>query len=127
MQTRQIWIILLLFTATFGGGMAAGYLLRAALEPPPTPAKTQGMGMRQDGHLRERLVERLNLTPDQTDAFFQIVDEHRRVNRRRMSSVRDSMDLVLRSELNELNTRLADILTPEQLEEWRRLVRRSLR
>lgn len=126
MQAKQIWIILLLFTATFGGGMAAGYLLRAAIEPPPPPpAVGQGQGSRPDGRMRERMVEHLDLTPDQADAFFRVVDEHRRSNRRRMAAVRDSMDVVIRAEMDSLNARLAEILTPEQLAEWRRLARRG--
>lgn len=126
MQAKQIWIMLLLFTATFGGGMAAGYLLRSATEPvPPPPA--HGMGTRPDGRMRERVAERLKLTPEQEDRFFDIVDEHRRTNRRRMSAVRDSMDLVMRAEMESLNARLAEVLTPDQLDEWRRLARRGLR
>jgi Spy/CpxP family protein refolding chaperone len=127
MRPKQIWIILLLFTATFGGGMAAGYLLRSAAEPPPPPPAGQGMGMRGDGRMRERVAERLNLTPGQAEQFFLVVDEHRRLNRRRMNAVRDSMDSVMQAEMAALNSRLAEILSPDQLDEWRRMSRRGLR
>lgn len=126
MRPKQIWIILLLFTFTFGGGVAAGFLLRAAIEPTP-PQPVHGMGMRPDGRTRERVAERLNLTAEQADRFHDIVDEHRRTNRRRMASVRDSMEAVMRVEMDSLNARLAEVLTPEQLEEWRRMSRQGAR
>lgn len=107
--------------------MAAGYLLRSAVEPPPPPPAGQGMGMRGDGAMRERVAERLDLTPEQADRFFLVVDEHRRLNRRRMNAVRDSMDSVMQAEMAALNARLADILTPGQLDEWRQMSRRGFR
>ena len=122
--SRTLWITVL-FVATFGVGLAAGYLLRPVLGPEP-------MGMHQpregrDARFREHVKEQLNLTPEQEVRFFDAMEAHRRMTRGWMDEARDSMRVKVRMETDSLKTELSQFLTEEQLTQWERMMNRAMR
>lgn len=122
--SRTLWITVL-FVATFGVGLAAGYLLRPVLDPEPRSMDRPRES--RDARFREHVTERLNLTPDQQVRFFDAMEAHRRKTRGWMEDARDSMQVKVRSETDSLKAELALFLTEEQLLQWESMMRRAMR
>lgn len=122
--SRTLWITLL-FVATFGIGLATGYLIRPMLDP--EPRGMQGPREGRDARFREHVTAQLNLTPEQEDRFFDAMDAHRRKTRVWMDEARDSMRVKVRAETDSLKTELSEFLTQEQITQWERMTRRAMR
>lgn len=128
MTRSRTLFITLLFIATFGVGLTAGYLLRPVLDPEP-----MGMNRPRDGRdgrdarFREHITERLQLTPEQEVRFFDAMDAHRRKTRAMMEGARDSMHAKVRVETDSLKAELGQFLTADQLSQWERMMHRAMR
>jgi Spy/CpxP family protein refolding chaperone len=122
--SRTLWITML-FVATFGVGLMAGYLIRPVLDPEPRSMERPHEN--RDARFREHVTERLHLTPDQQVRFFDAMDAHRRKTRGWMESARDSMQVKVRSETDSLKAELSQFLTDEQLTQWERMMKRATR
>lgn len=122
--SRTLWITVL-FVATFGVGLMAGYLLRPVLDPEPRSMERPREN--RDARFREHVTERLQLTPEQEDRFFDAMESHRRKTRGWMEEARDSMQVKVRSETDSLKAELSQFLTDEQIAEWERMMRRAMR
>jgi Spy/CpxP family protein refolding chaperone len=122
--SRTLWITVL-FVATFGVGLAAGYLLRPVLDPEPRSMERPRDG--RDARFREHVTEQLNLTPDQQVRFFDAMEAHRRKTRGWMEEARDSMQVKVRSETDSLRAELSQFLSEEQLTQWERMMKRAMR
>jgi Spy/CpxP family protein refolding chaperone len=122
--SRTLWITVL-FIATFGVGLAAGFLLRPVLDPEPMGMQRSREG--RDARFRDHVKAQLNLTPEQEVRFFDAMDAHRRKTRSMMEGARDSMHAKVRSETDSLRAEMAQFLTEEQLTQWERMMRRAMR
>lgn len=122
--SRTLWITVL-FVATFGVGLAAGYLLRPVLDPEPRSMDRPRES--RDARFREHVTERLNLTADQQVRFFDAMEAHRRKTRGWMEEARDSMQVKVRSETDSLRAELSQFLSEEQLTQWERMMNRAMR
>lgn len=122
--SRTLWITVL-FVATFGVGLAAGYLLRPVFDPEPMGMQRPREG--RDARFREHVKEQLNLTPEQEVRFFDAMDAHRRKTRGWMDEARDSMRVKVRMETDSLKAELSQFLTEEQITRWERMMRRAMR
>lgn len=122
--SRTLWITVL-FVATFGVGLATGYLLRPVLDP--EPMGMQGPREGRDARFRDHVKQQLNLTPEQEVRFFDAMDAHRRKTRGWMDEARDSMRVKVRAETDSLKAELSQFLTEEQITQWERMMRRAMR
>ncbi len=122
--TRSFWITVL-FVATFGIGFTAGYLIRPVLQPDRARMERPSEG--RDERFRAHVTERLKLTPEQQDLFFEKMDAHRRQTRAWMTEARDSLHIRIQSETDSLKAELSVFLSESQIEEWERMMRRAMR
>ena len=122
--SSSLWITVL-FIATFGVGLATGYLIRPLVDPAPMggPGPREG----RDARFRDHVTAQLKLTPDQEDRFFDAMEAHRRKTRGWMDEARDSMRVKVRAETDSLKTELSELLTEEQMSRWERMMRRAMR
>jgi Spy/CpxP family protein refolding chaperone len=122
--SRTLWITVL-FVATFGVGVMAGYLIRPVLDPEPMGMQRPREG--RDARFRDHVKAQLNLTPEQEVRFFDAMEAHRRTTRGWMDEARDSMRVKVRMETDSLKAELAQFLTEEQLTQWERMMSRAMR
>ncbi|MFU8861484.1 MAG: hypothetical protein ACNA8K_13790 [Cyclonatronaceae bacterium] len=113
----------LAFLITFLLGGATGFFAARSLAPSPPPVSEQLADERpaQDRQfraLRNRLITELELTSDQQEPFFTLLEQHRRELRRMMETHRREFDHMMANRSDSLHESLARILTAEQLQTW---------
>lgn len=77
-----------------------------------------GMGPAQGMPMHQRVVERLNLNPEQRQQFFGVIRRHRNDMRTMMERRRTHMQPQIDSLFNAMNSDMKEILSPEQYEQW---------
>lgn len=113
----------LAFIITFLLGGATGYFAAKNLAPAP-PAVSERYADerppqdRQFRALRNRLVTELELTSEQQEPFFTLLEQHRREMRRMMETHRREFDRMMATRSDSLHESLARILTADQLQTW---------
>ncbi|HEX2095693.1 MAG TPA: hypothetical protein VHG28_25065 [Longimicrobiaceae bacterium] len=107
----------LLLAVTFGTGMVGGFALDRALEAhtPLPPAECEG----RDGERRGRILDRLDLTPEQRERVDAIL-ERRRAQTRQFW---DTEGAALRAMVDSTRSEIRAVLTPEQRERYDQLRR----
>jgi Spy/CpxP family protein refolding chaperone len=122
MIMKNRFFIPLAFLITFLLGGATGYFAAKNLSPaPPVSERFVDEPPRQDRQfraLRNRLITELELTSDQEEPFFTLLEHHRRDMRRMMENQRREYDKAMTAHSDSLHESLASILSPEQLQTW---------
>lgn len=107
MNSRSRWLAVLALVAIFAAGGVTGWLLRPMGRPHGPPR-----GDDLAAHMRARLTRSLSLTPEQIEKLKPIIaesasdlDRMRRESEERVGKVMD-----------EMNSKISVLLTPEQIE-----------
>lgn len=100
-----------------GLGVHVWYATRPPGPPPPGPARGERM---HDGPFGPRLMRTLDLTDEQRERIEAILEE----SRREAESLREEIAPRIREQAERTRARLAEVLTPEQLERFDALMRR---
>jgi Spy/CpxP family protein refolding chaperone len=113
----------LAFLITFLLGGATGYFAAKNLSPAPPPVSERFADEtpaqdRQFRALRNRLITELELTSEQQEPFFTLLEQHRREMRRMMETHRREFDRMMATRSDSLHESLARILTADQLQTW---------
>jgi Spy/CpxP family protein refolding chaperone len=111
------------FLITFLLGGATGYFASKNLDQAP-PAVSEQYADERPAHdrqlraLRNRLITELELTSEQQEPFFTLLEQHRREMRRVMETHRREFDRMMATRSDSLHESLARILTADQLQTW---------
>jgi len=89
--------------------------------PALTPPYSEPSPIRVPQGMRERLIRRLELTPEQAERVDAILREHFDA----VASVNRDMENRLQPIRRELERKMSEALTPDQIEKWRELRNRQ--
>jgi len=105
-----IWVLAVFLLGAFSGGSIV-YLMRPASQSAQAPEQPRKPGTHEEKWVR--LVRELQLTPEQEPKIKQILDEARDNTEKAVSELREQAD-----------SRMKEVLTPQQFAAWQALVKR---
>ncbi len=123
--------MILLFLVTFITGGILGFVASdplkstIGLQEEPIERQRPPQGQQDRAQLmRERIIEDLQLSEDQIQPFFQVMDEHRQKLNRINHEAREAANAKIRIQADSLNAAITPVLSEEQLEKWMEMSRR---